>query len=341
MTNGSVFVQGGGSLVINGQTLTIAQGLFLSTGATLTMTNPLDTVKAGGNVRFVGGDETGRLTAGALEVRGNFDQVDSTSALSYAPSGTHTLMLGGAGTQNVTFLSPGRTGSAIQNLVIDNTAAGGGVVFQTAATLLGNLTFGGGAATVLHGNAGPSLTIIDLNVNGATFDNLLVRADSGTLTRFDNITFSGYAPTAVPLIIRNFGGATPFTMNALTFLVTPTTGFYLRANDLDGPTPNILTVDVLGSTPASGAPFISRLNGAAVNWGAAPTSSWVGTTTPGTWPATGTRSVVPTGTTDVRFRRALRRAPPSRPASAVRNLTVAAGATLDIPSRGPDHQRRR
>ena len=334
VTNGPVFLQGGGSLIVNGHTLSVGQNLFVSTGATVTMTNALDTVKIGGSVRFVGGSESGLLTAGAIVAAGNFDQVDSTSATSYAPSGTHTLILNGTGTQNVTFRTPGVGSSTLQGLVIANTAGGGGVFFQTAATLAGSLGFSGGAATVLHGNAGPSFTMKDLNVNGATFDNLVVIADSGTLTRFDNVTFSNTPPAQVALIIRNRGPATPFTMNNLVFQVVPTTGFYLRANDLIADA-NTLTINVLGSTPANGAPYISILNGAVVNWGAAPTANWVGATAAWNLASNWNPAVVPTGTTDVLIPAGTPLAPSITTSGfAVNNFTVAAGATVDIPAGG-------
>ena len=156
VTNGPVFVQGGGSLIVNGHTLSVAQNLFVSTGATVTMTNALDTVKVGGSVRFVGGSESGRLTAGAIVVAGNFDQVDSTSATSYAPSGTPRPDPERHRDAERDIPDPGRG-------QLDPPGPGHrqhrrrppGWFFQTAATLVGSLGFSGGAATVLHGNARP------------------------------------------------------------------------------------------------------------------------------------------------------------------------------------------
>ena len=93
--------------------------------------------------------------------------------------------------------------------------------------------------------------------------------NAGALTRFDNVSFSGFAPEAVQLTVNNPGLVTHFPMNGCRFSTQPTSGQYMQANDTlsDGPT---LILDVLGAVPADGSAFTATTGGAIVNWLANP-----------------------------------------------------------------------
>ena len=83
-----------GNFDVNGQTVLIGGNLTTQASALLTMTNPADLVQVTGNGAFGGGDETGLLTAGVLQVLGNFSQTSGSDPTSFLASGTHRTVLG-------------------------------------------------------------------------------------------------------------------------------------------------------------------------------------------------------------------------------------------------------
>ena len=104
-----------------------------------------------------------------------------------------------------------------------------------------------------------------VNVNGLVFNGAPLTINAGALTRFDNVSFSGFASDAVQLTVNNPGLVTHFPMNGLSFSSMPTTGLFVQANDtLDaGPT---LILDILGAVPGDGSAFTATAGGAIVNW---------------------------------------------------------------------------
>ena len=88
---------------------------------------------------------------------------------------------------------------------------------------------------------------------------------SGTVTRFDNVTFQQFDPAATQLTINHPGAGTAFTFNNIAFMVTPTTGWYISANDIlnDAST---LTVNLANSLPADGSGKTITNGGAVVRW---------------------------------------------------------------------------
>ncbi|HXI20986.1 MAG TPA: hypothetical protein VNH46_07875, partial [Gemmatimonadales bacterium] len=104
--------------------------------------------------------------------------------------------------------------------------------------------------------------------------------------------------TATALTVRHPGQAAAFVLSNLTFGVVPTTGFYLRADDSNPSDGLTLTLNVVGASPVSGAPYIQEVNGAVVKWPPAPT--WTGATSTD-WFTTGNWSTnsVPTASDSV------------------------------------------
>jgi formylmethanofuran dehydrogenase subunit C/murein DD-endopeptidase MepM/ murein hydrolase activator NlpD len=117
----------GGTLVINGdyriQTPSASEGEYTFSTGRLVMTSPADYVVVNGDfytdgqgnyVRTCGGGtcsgkNVSLLTAGLLELKGNFTQQSSSTESSHVPyynfqtSGTHKVVLSGDTTQNITF----------------------------------------------------------------------------------------------------------------------------------------------------------------------------------------------------------------------------------------------
>jgi hypothetical protein len=114
---------------------------------------------------------------------------------------------------------------------------------------------------VVNGDAGLTLSVAGLDVDGMTVDNVRLISTGGTITRFDNVTFGTFATDARQLTINHPGDST-YTFNNLTFNTTPTTGFHISANDTDGGTP--LTIQMANPNPATG--IVEELNGAVIVW---------------------------------------------------------------------------
>ncbi|MFI5398533.1 MAG: carboxypeptidase regulatory-like domain-containing protein, partial [Candidatus Binatia bacterium] len=151
VVNGNLSISN--NLIINGQTVTVSGNFSTGSGGVLTMQNPSDQLTVGGDATFAGGDTTGRLTAGTLEVGGNFSQpyvYAGTTWAAFAASGTHTVVFNGSNVgvaQAITFNNPGSYNgvSHFQNVQFANTGAGVSV---------GSSTFVNGSASVTSGVVG-------------------------------------------------------------------------------------------------------------------------------------------------------------------------------------------
>ena len=101
----------GGSLKVDGN----YSIYWNSNEAILEMTNENDYVYVGGNFTMASNvDHSEYLTAGALEVKGNFTQ--SNGPLNFAASGTHRTILSGDSVQTITFEYPGTSSFNILKL---------------------------------------------------------------------------------------------------------------------------------------------------------------------------------------------------------------------------------
>ncbi|MEO8201706.1 MAG: hypothetical protein ABI679_14350, partial [Gemmatimonadota bacterium] len=156
VTNGLTITGLGAQLDVGANTLNVGGDLTVFAGALLKMVSSSATVLVNGNALFDGGNETGLLTNGNLNVRGNFTQANSVSKSSFAASGNHTLVLDGASPQTVTM--PDSLLSHAGNLLITNTTGitvTDVVSVQTALTIGNNVpvtstntTFTGGGFNV-------------------------------------------------------------------------------------------------------------------------------------------------------------------------------------------------
>jgi len=319
-----------GPLTITGATANLTLGgktvggvispFTVQNGGVLTMNNGSDQLTVGSAV-FNGGDETGKLTNGLLIVGGDFTQ--SGGATSFVATATHTTRLGT--NSQVSFGSP--TTSTFGAL--DVTPGTGGITLNSDVVASGALIGTGGAPILTTPAATPhTLTVGGVNVSALQVDRAPLVINGGSLAPFNNVTFTNSTQTGVQLTV-NHPGVVPWTFDKLTFSTTPTTGFYLRANDVDGPSSNnALTINLTNPSPPTPGNFVSTLNGAVVNWGTLPGKSWTGAlstdwNTPGNWNPTGVPTnaddvTIPTGTVTL-----------SNTGSA-KSLTVAAGASLNL-----------
>jgi hypothetical protein len=327
---GQLNVLGSGDLIFANHTANVA-GSFSTTGtATITMTGVTDSLKVQGNVLFDGGSTFGKISSGAIFVRGNFTQAATSSNRSYAPTGNHIDVFNGTGVQTVTFATPGASASNFETLALANIA--GGVTIGSDLFLSGPVGFAPGVPRIAHGS-GQTLFVAELLAANATLDNILVVANNVLITQFDSVNFINYSPSATPLTINHPGSATPFVFNDLSFGVTPVSGFYVSVADNNTSDGLTLTVDMVNPTPATGAPFIQTAGGAVVNWPAVPggTVVWTGAVSTdwfsaGNW----TPAVVPTAAHDVNFTQFFTNAPTINASTAIRDLAMTSGRTITV-----------
>jgi alpha-tubulin suppressor-like RCC1 family protein len=322
-----------GDFDVSGQAVLIGGNLTTQASALLTMTNPADLVQVTGNGAFGGGDETGRLTAGVLQVMGDFSQTSGSDPTSFLASGTHRTVLGSGASTVVTFASPisNNTGSHFQDLDVSSTSNQltlNSDVF-VAGTLIGQPSAG---ANLLTGSVTRTLDVGGIAVRSMTLNNVLLVVGNGTLAQIDNLTFAATPAASTALTINHPGLPAAFTLNNVVFQTTPTSGMYLSANDTDGPSPNVLTLDMANPSPGTPGSFVQVTNGAVVTWPSTlPAVVWTGAVssawgTAGNWnpaivPATTDNVLIPSGTPND---------PQTGIGRTVNDLTIQGGATLTL-----------
>jgi alpha-tubulin suppressor-like RCC1 family protein len=271
LVGGTLSADGGGDLTIAGtNSLSVGGDLnvgFLQSG-TLTMNSGTPVVVVAGNATFQGGAETGKLTAGSLQVQGNFQQVSTFSPLSFVAAGSHSTQLVGTGTlQTVGFSTPGPTQSRFANLVIAGSQTP--TQFLSSATATGIFSSSG---TTIRGNriAGARLMVLGgINLTSAIVNDLPITdsaTTAGTYLGISIVAFQNMDPTVAELVIKRPGDAVPYTLDQLAFTTQLNGGLYISALDLDGATPNALTINVTNSTPSSGTGVSQASGGAVINW---------------------------------------------------------------------------
>ena len=130
--------QASGRLMVGNGTLIVEGDYSIGASGTLRMLNESDYIKVYGsfstNSQY---DHTGFLTAGTLEVQGNFTQ--SNHPDNFDATGTHRVLLSGTEQQIISFEDPGLTDSHFNILEITNNSPNG-VIFATAVTVTDSIT---------------------------------------------------------------------------------------------------------------------------------------------------------------------------------------------------------
>ena len=247
---------------MSGHKLTVAGDLSTENLGRLVMRNVADTVDVAGNVLFRGQSTDGLLTAGVMLVEGNFTQITTVTASSFAASGTHKVVLDGSSPQTVSFNHAAATWSHFQALEITD----GVVNLATAVTVNGQLLSPAGSNPVIGGG---SLTLAGANVQNLELDNTPVTLTTGTITAFDGVMFKNFPTDVTQLTVSRPSGTFMFDNLQFTTLSAGNTGFYVSAIDTNTADLDTLKIDLEGSIPSDGTTFTSTASGAIVSWAGA------------------------------------------------------------------------
>ncbi|MEX2283016.1 MAG: Ig-like domain-containing protein [Gemmatimonadota bacterium] len=257
--NGDLLVGSGAFMTMAGVTIRVTRDF--TSGGTLQMTLPQDSLLIFRNASFDGGDTNGFLTDGVMTVVGNFTA--ATTAQAFSASGNHRVVLNGNALQTVSFSTPDSipSGQHFHFLDITNPTQ---VNFLTRVFVNGLFreTITGISTTVNGTGLADQLVARGLDLDGITFNNLPVVLDGSNLytIRMDSVTFGSYLGSAVQLRVRHNPGA-DLTFNLMRFNTVPTSGLYLDAVDLDFGT-FVLTINMNAATPSTGGQFVRTNTGA-------------------------------------------------------------------------------
>ncbi|MCL2634455.1 MAG: PKD domain-containing protein [Oscillospiraceae bacterium] len=201
------FTQFGGTLHINGGRFDV-KGHFKLQSSTGTASNGIFDMTNNNDRVIVGGDflinttasHSTLLTAGTLEIKGNFTQ-SSANATNYRATGTHKTLFTGSNYQEIRFANPGASNSCFNILEIKNTSSGG-VALITDVFVMNTLVT----------TDTPVTGIISLASSAVLTDNIW----HGDLRFYDNKTITADWTIGGSLYID--GGT--FNMNAMRLFVS-------------------------------------------------------------------------------------------------------------------------
>lgn len=238
----------------------------------LAMRTEIDSLIVGNGVTFGGGSTAGLLTAGVIEVGGNFTQT-GRNADSFAASGTHTTRFVGVVPQMVSFDFPGSGLSHFGHLQLAQQNVEAWVQLNTSAFADGVLSTDELAQTRQLRNAPAANLPVAMeshgaDVSGISFEDITwTILDGAPIGLMQNITFSSTRDNVVHLTMER--DADDVTINTLTFnTVQPRTGLYIRLFD-----PNeagVFSVTVNGATPSSPSTFFDVPLPALLVWNGVP-----------------------------------------------------------------------
>ena len=223
-----------GNLVMNGQSVSVTGNLTTTNPGVLTMQNVNDVLTISGSTTIDGGIQSGLLTAGVINVGGNFVAANNGISTNFNPSGSHRVRFTGATTHTVTFNQPGSQWfndleadvfngqvSFATNVIIAHNAyiTNGAIVGNVTATVNGAIfdsTPSSGAWGVqITSMTAPSIIVPTFIQTSLQFPNTSSLATSftvaGAMTALGNLIINGQTVTVNGAFATSSGGV--LTMN--------------------------------------------------------------------------------------------------------------------------------
>ncbi len=272
--SGNLKITGTGSLKSNASTVTVTGDFQTLNTAVYEMSCVSDLLTVQGDIVFGGGDAAGLLSAGTINVKGDFTQ--SGDVESFHAGSSHTVDFNGTAAQTLTFTNPGigigAEVSHFTHVAFNNTSAGG-VTLGSDVYAHSDLRSTAGASKALIKGGGRNLKVGGLNVSALRLERVLLEWNGtatfpsfGSFTNFTNVGFDNYLGTDTQMTVEHPRAASPYSFSTITLLTLPTTGgFYLLARDSDAISP-FLTMGITSSPANCGELFESEVAGGVVNW---------------------------------------------------------------------------
>jgi len=178
------------ALTVGGQLVAVGGDLLtLPAAGRLVMTSSSGIVAVDGSAVFGGASEAGFLTAGRLQVDGDFTATGN-SPESFAATGSHIVALNGLGAQAIDFSQPGASAGRFNNLYIENLA---GVSLSTDVHVSGDV-FVDGLLTVGSGQTLSVGDVFTLEIGATLQVEGTVTAGGGCVNQGATVAGSGTHP---------------------------------------------------------------------------------------------------------------------------------------------------
>ena len=253
---GDLTVAGNGKLDLNSSWVSVTGDFRTQDNGTLAMFGTSDQLTVTGDIVFGGGNTDGLLFDGLIRASGDFTQLNTTDDESFHAGGFHTVDFVGSAAQTLTFASPGIgvgvMKSHFANVGFNNTASG--VTLGSAVYAHSDLRSNAGASPAIIIGNGNTLAVGALDVNDLELRRVLLEWRGspnppyiGAFNAFNNVDFKSYNAADTQFMIFHPGAlSTTYFFSGLTFDTPPTldVGYYVKAEDSDGISPDVLMVDL-------------------------------------------------------------------------------------------------
>jgi hypothetical protein len=256
-------VDGGSAILENLNGLARADSLFTTLNGGTYVSQSSTAAATFHDVVWNGGDERGLLTAGGMDVTGDFSvltagptfRADSLFAVNFVGAVAHDLI--------IDVIAPvqyfGGLGISGAGASLNLSFAGELQVYKFSAT---------GGATI-NGSLNP-IQAERLAINGVNLNQTAIHVltNSDQSEQFDGVTFTGFGANDIQLFFEHPAHAGSFTFNGVNFdnAATPPTGYFLLTNRTG--VSGTLSINMGGPDFAIGA-VRSLLGGStSVNWAA-------------------------------------------------------------------------
>lgn len=267
----------GTSLLDLGSGVLSVDGQFSTLGtARVRMQDDSSHLSLSSGASFGGGSTAGLLTAGLLEIGGNFTQ--SGDVESFSASGTHLTDFRASGQQQLSFANPGFGAgtSHLANFMLSSATSGDTLRLNSDLYASGQLRNGIGNNGLIYSASGAALLTGGASLASATLDGVRWEIrDGAPVDGLSGIAFINQS-AAVPQfsVVRTTGTVTGDNLN---FTVTPTTGVYVLVDDPDGAAGGSSVLALSSMDPPGHGGFIAELNTATiVGWGVTGAFVWSG-----------------------------------------------------------------
>ncbi|HWA59312.1 MAG TPA: hypothetical protein VG692_18810, partial [Gemmatimonadales bacterium] len=175
-----------------GNTFNVGGSLSTAGTGTLQMIDNAASLAVTGDATFGGASTDGLLTAGTLQIGGNFTQSAVVSTTSFAPSGTHKTVFTNTVARAVSIGSPGLGAAGSHFQVLDVSGATGGITLDVnmqADSLIST------SAAAKISSPGVTLTVRRAQVTGLAFNNTSLTLDEQGVfnaENLSNVSFAGF-----------------------------------------------------------------------------------------------------------------------------------------------------